>query len=104
MTIFGAAIGAFAAGKFLGYGRWRCIIFSNFFVILAAILSLITNWNCFLFGRFFYGLSAGLFTVFCPKYINEVAPTEIKGPAGSFSEIFVTIGILLPAFISLFYK
>ncbi len=73
-------------------------------MILGVILSAIPNWNCFLFGRFFYGLSAGFFSVFCPKYINEVAPTDIKGAAGSLSEIFVTIGILLPAFISLFYK
>lgn len=42
-----------------------------------------------------YGVASGAFSVFCPKYISEVAPVEIKGTAGSLTQICVTFGILL---------
>jgi len=36
-------------------------------------------------GRFIYGVSVGAFSVFCPKYIAEVSPIEVKGPAGALT-------------------
>jgi len=39
--------------------------------------------------------------VFCPKYISETAPTEIKGPAGALSQICITFGILIALTIGL---
>ena len=34
-------------------------------------------------GRFLFGLAGGAFSVFVPSFINEVTPTELKGPFGS---------------------
>lgn len=40
-------------------------------------------------------MSVGAFSVFCPKYIAETAPIEIKGPAGALTQVCVTFGILV---------
>jgi hypothetical protein len=37
----------------------------------------------------------GAFSVFCPKYISETAPIEVKGPAGALSQVCITFGILV---------
>ena len=72
------------------------MILTNIIVIVGASLTLIENYPCLCIGRFLYGMATGSFSVFCPKYINEVAPVEIKGPAGSLTQICITLGILIP--------
>jgi len=37
------------------------------------------------FGRFLFGMASGAYTVYIPKFINEVAPNEYKGPFGAIS-------------------
>mmetsp|Transcript_4745 Transcript_4745/g.8115 ORF Transcript_4745/g.8115 Transcript_4745/m.8115 type:complete len:357 (-) Transcript_4745:224-1294(-) len=44
-------------------------------------------------------MTAGGFSVFGPKYLNEVAPLEISGPIGTITQISVTLGILFPCLI-----
>ena len=39
-------------------------------------------------------MCAGTFTVLCPKFISEVAPTEYKGPFGAMSQFMCVFGIL----------
>jgi hypothetical protein len=39
-------------------------------------------------------MCAGTFTVVCPKFISEVAPTEYKGPYGAMSQLMCVSGIL----------
>jgi len=34
-------------------------------------------------GRFIFGVGTGAFSVFVPSFINELTPTELKGPFGS---------------------
>jgi len=48
-------------------------------------LTLVDNYTVFVVGRAFYGIACGGFSVFCPKYISEVSPSEVKGPAGCLS-------------------
>lgn len=50
-------------------------------------------------GRFMFGMACGSFSVFCPKYIAETSPVEIKGPTGFMSQICICFGILLPFLI-----
>ena len=47
-------------------------------------------------GRFIFGLSGGAYGVFCGKYINETAPTEIKGALAGLIQMSITLGILVP--------
>jgi SP family myo-inositol transporter-like MFS transporter 13 len=102
-TILGAAFGALFSGPVMQIGRWKCILFSNFFVIVGAGLTLISNSSVVLVGRGLYGVACGCFSVFCPKYISEAAPTEVKGPAGALSQICITFGILVPFMIGMFF-
>jgi len=46
---------------------------------------MIQNLPCLIIGRFLYGLASGAFSVFCPKYISETSPIEVKGQAGSLT-------------------
>lgn len=54
----------------------------NLIVIVGCLLTLVDNVTVFIIGRGLYGIAAGGYSVFCPKYISEVSPTELKGPAG----------------------
>lgn len=85
-------------------GRWRSILSTNVFVIISSLLCFIQKPTFVLAGRFIYGLSTGMFTVFCPKYVSEVSPTEVKGPAGALSQIATTFGILVPFSIGIFFS
>jgi len=95
VTTAGSAIGALCSGPVASIGRWKCLLITNFIVIVAASLTLIQYFPCLLAGRFLYGLASGSFSVFCPKYISETAPIEIRGPAGGLTQICITFGILL---------
>ena len=33
--------------------------------------------------------------VFCPKFLSETAPIEVKGPAGGLTQVSLTFGILV---------
>ena len=52
-------------------------------------------------GRFLFGLAAGAFTVFVPSFINEITPTELKGPFGSATQILITFGIFVSNILGL---
>ena len=85
LSIFGSMIGALFSGPVMKYGRLKCILWTNVFVIVGNGLSFVFNLPCLFVGRFLYGVAGGCYSVFCPKYISEMAPTEIKGPAGSLT-------------------
>lgn len=44
-------------------------------------------------------MAAGIYTVLVPKFINETAPSELKGPFGAMSQLLVTFGIFLTALV-----
>lgn len=46
-------------------------------------------------------MAAGAFTVMVPKFINESAPSELKGPYGALSQISVAVGIFVSALLGL---
>lgn len=85
LTTAGSAVGALFSGPALGLGRWNCIVITNLFVVIGCSLTLVDNLHSLYIGRFLYGIAAGCFSVFCPKFISETAPTEVKGPAGALS-------------------
>ena len=101
LTTAGAAIGALCSGALAWIGRWKCLMIANAFLVAGVILTLIDDFTVLCIGRFLYGLSVGSFSVFCPLFIAEVAPIEVKGPAGALSQISVTLGILLAFLVGL---
>lgn len=68
---------------------------SNGVVILGVILTLVNDYGCLISGRVFQGLAVGSFSLYCPKFIAESAPVEIKGPSGALAQVSITFGILV---------
>jgi MFS family permease len=83
ISSIGMAIGALSSGPLTRFGKKNCIHMTNGLVILACGIQLIKVYGVVLAGRFLFGLAGGAFSVFVPSFINEVTPTELKGPFGS---------------------
>ena len=77
------------------FGKKNCIIASNLIIVIGCALTLVKVKEVVVAGRFLFGLATGAFSVFVPSFINEVTPTELKGPIGSSTQIFITVGILI---------
>lgn len=77
------------------FGRWNGIMLANVLCVIGNAVSMFINFPCLLIGRLFFGIAAGQFQVFCPKFIVEITPPEIKGPLGGLIQLFVNTGILL---------
>lgn len=73
------------------------IVATNVSVLVACGLCMINNSVVILFGRFFYGMASGAYSVFCPKYVSELAPKEYRGPYGALNQFMCTLGILVIA-------
>lgn len=91
----GAMVSSISSGALLSIGRWNCIFLTNFLVIIGAGLTLVPSTATLYTGMAIYGMAAGAYSVFCPKYISEVAPTEVKGVAGTLSQIACCFGIMV---------
>jgi len=100
-TNLGAMFAALGAARFTKYGKWKCIIATNIFVMLATAFCLINNSYVICFGRFLYGMAAGAFTVFVPKYVTEMTPLEYRGPFGAIPQFMCTFGIFSVALLGL---
>ena len=85
MGILGAVVGAFTAGFFTVYSRWKCILLNNLVVVVAVAFFCIPYEITFSIGRFFYGLAGGQFSVFCPVFLNDMTPDSLKGEVGGFT-------------------
>lgn len=92
---------ALGAGYLVGYGKWKMILLTNVLIVAGVALCMIDNSFVILFGRFIWGMASGAFTVFCPKYVAEMAPVEMKGSLGAFSQLMCTFGIVIPAAMGL---
>lgn len=77
------------------YGKKNCIHVANLIIIIGCSLTLIKIKEVVAAGRFLFGLAAGAFSVFVPSFINEITPTELKGPFGSSTQLLITLGILV---------
>ena len=85
----------------MAIGRRKCILLTNIVVVVGSVLCLLKSYPLFVIGRFLFGASAGAFSLFCPKFLAEVAPTEYKAPIGALSQLLLTFGILIPFAIGL---
>lgn len=74
---------------------------ANAILVVGVLLTLFSDFIVLCVGRAIYGVSVGSFSVFCPLFIAEISPLEVKGPAGALSQISVTFGILLAFLIGL---
>ena len=50
-------------------------------------------------GRFICGIASGLNLSIIAIYISEMAPLEVSGALGSYTQLFISIGILTPSLL-----
>lgn len=77
---------------------------SNILVVTGCGLTLIRGYELMLIGRSIFGAAAGSFSVFCTKYISEVAPCHLRGTSGACCQCGLTMGILIPFSIGLYFS
>ena len=68
---------------------------TNALLIFAVLLTLFDPLWMLFTGKFLYGVASGAFTVYCPKFLAETAPVEVKGPTGGLTQLSITFGILV---------
>lgn len=69
------------------------MLFVSFGALISAALVFIENFYSFLFFRFIKGIFIGLFSSINPLIINEIAPKEIRGSLGSYTQLNVGFGV-----------
>ena len=55
----------------------------------------------FILGKFLQGICAGIFTVVCPGFVNDMTPVEMLGPIGGINQFMCTLGIMVVSIMSL---
>jgi len=74
--LIGAASGALMMGPMMIIGRRNCILLTNLLVLAGSLLCLVKkNMYAICVARFLFGAAAGCFSLFCPKFLSEIAPT-----------------------------
>ena len=90
----------YCLSSFLSFiSRKKALWFTNLFVILSAVLNIISkfinSYETIMVGRFFSGVLSGLFSGIAPMYLNELPPQNLKGAAGTLNQLTVVLGIVI---------
>ncbi|XP_029683742.1 solute carrier family 2, facilitated glucose transporter member 1-like isoform X2 [Takifugu rubripes] len=93
-------LGSFSVGLFLSrFGRKNSMLVANVLAFVAvAFMSfskLAASFEMLIIGRFIVGVYSGLSTGFVPIYVEEIAPTHLRGALGTLHQLGVVIGILV---------
>ena len=73
---FGSMLGSLFAGKIAEIGRWRTLMLFNGVLAIGCAITLIKDMLALIIGRLLYGVSAGVFSVLVPLFVNETAPSQ----------------------------
>lgn len=99
--LFGSLIAGRLADKF---GRLKIAILANSINFVSSLIMFSSNRFRQLFmGRIGVGFACGLNIVITPLYINEIAPTNIRGSLGTMNQFCINLGILLTQSVALKY-
>ena len=91
----GGLIGAYMGGQLANaLGRSGALLLTSaMFLGSGILLFLVPNMTCLIIMRFIVGLAAGASTVFVPIYIGEIAPPNLRGVLGAFSQFHLVLGM-----------
>ncbi|DBB09503.1 TPA: hypothetical protein ACH3X3_008063 [Trebouxia sp. C0006] len=109
VLLISAAVGGFFAGQVAdAIGPRRALVWNTVPFFAGSLMSAIapdgsTGFWAMLLGRFLAGLGVGTASLVVPRYLVEIAPTPIRGALGTFSQLFVCVGILIAFAIGLPY-
>ena len=96
----GGVFGGLSSGYFADtFGRKTSLILINILVIITSVLNIMSKYvssiETLMAGRFVIGLYSGLFSGVVPMYLSEIAPTNLRGLAGTLNQLFLVIGIFV---------
>uniref|UniRef100_A0A8C8DYW5 Solute carrier family 2, facilitated glucose transporter member 5 n=1 Tax=Oryzias sinensis TaxID=183150 RepID=A0A8C8DYW5_9TELE len=102
----GGFTGALIAGPMtIHYGRKKCLLLNNLFLMSAAVLALTSraakSFEMIILSRFLTGINAGISMNVQPMYFGESAPKRFRGAASLSSAVFTAFGVVLGQVVGL---
>lgn len=94
--------GALFSGTLIKYGKLKGILVLNVILLISIGICLSgTQIIVITIARFFWGYSAGSFSVYCPKFLAEYIPLELRGVFGGINQLTICLGVATPAVMSI---
>ncbi|XP_023810453.1 solute carrier family 2, facilitated glucose transporter member 11 isoform X2 [Oryzias latipes] len=102
----GGFTGALIAGPMtIHYGRKKCLLLNNLFLMSAALLALTSraakSFEMIILSRVLTGINAGISMNVQPMYFGESAPKRFRGAASLSSAVFTAFGVVLGQVVGL---
>ena len=101
-ALLGSLAGALASGAAADrYGRRRMLAAAGALYTIGIVgAALAPGAAVLIASRVVLGLAVGIATAMIPVYINEIAPTRIRGASASLFQLMITVGVLLSSVVS----
>ena len=113
----GMTLGAVAGGMVMRIGRRKAIFYCATIGIIGTGISILPvfypdnpdgtndtnfklNFSLFMIGRFLFGLSVGLFSSICPRYLEETIPRKQYSQLGVLWNLFQGLGTISACYLA----
>ncbi|XP_071768787.1 solute carrier family 2, facilitated glucose transporter member 11-like [Centroberyx gerrardi] len=102
----GGFAGALIAGPMtIRFGRKKCLLLNNIFLMAGALLALTSraakSFEMIIISRVLVGINAGISMNVQPMYFGESAPMHLRGAVSLSSAVFTAFGVVLGQVIGL---
>ncbi|XP_028262295.1 solute carrier family 2, facilitated glucose transporter member 11 [Parambassis ranga] len=102
----GGLAGALIAGPMtIRFGRKKCLLLNNIFLMSAALLALTSrtarSFEMIIISRVLVGINAGISMNVQPMYFGESAPKHLRGAISLSSAVFTAFGVVLGQVVGL---
>jgi MFS family permease len=78
----------------------KCLLLVNCLAFVAGALIYIQYFPTLIFFRLCQGFCVGFYSAIAPLIIKELAPNEISGTLGSYSQLLVCLGVFIGCFFT----
>lgn len=93
------ALGSFAGGVVIPYGRRKTMLIFNTISIISLCSTLILNLPAITIGKLAFGFSSGVINVAGPKMLDETVPGDLLGAFGIATNAYICLGIGLATIV-----
>ncbi|CAB1426236.1 unnamed protein product [Pleuronectes platessa] len=102
----GGLAGALIAGPMtIRYGRKKCLLMNNVFLMTGALLAVTSraagSFEMIIISRVLVGINSGISMNVQPMYFGESAPKHLRGAASLSSAVFAAFGVMLGQVVGL---
>lgn len=100
MTAVGLGIGSFLGGFVVQKGRREMILIMNILGAFGTGITLIEEFYAIVAGKTIFAIATGVLLVAAPLILEETIPVQAAGIYGSFTNIFVVLGLSTMMFLA----